>query len=229
MTNNRTVISTRASDMTPKYRVLPDEDSPRYLGPYRPAAAPAMTAASVLYVIGNPRKTRPVKIGVTIDLAGRLAAIRTGRGAVMPPDVNPASVEVLAQHPGDRTDERRIHEFYAEYRTVGEWFNLAPADAEDIFIRYLAHTEAAATVARRGAGCACLRCRFGHFAGQAPADRPELVHADGRLLATINAMTHARLGVSFSDSVVALLASHCDIDRAVRLLSTLDYRVRSAA
>lgn len=74
-----------------------------------------------------------------------------------------------------------------------------------------------------GAVCACAQCIGGHAPEQRPADRPEWVDADVRLVATISAMTHARLGADLVDGHIAFPVSHCDIDRATRLLSMLDY------
>lgn len=179
-------------------------------------------AANRVYVIGDPSTDGPCKIGTTIDLRARLAAIKTGNGAILPAGINRQALEVLYDYPGDQRLERELHRYYARHRLVGEWFDIEPANAHNVVLCYLSDRGTVGAVRERGTECGCVRCRFQHPPEQKPGDRPELVNPDRRLLVTVMAMTHARLGVDFSDGIVALPASHCDIDRAVRLLRVLD-------
>lgn len=72
----------------------------------------------------------------------------------------------------------------------------------------------------------CRGCS-GYPVDQTPGQRAELWSPSPRLLTAISAMTHARLGVDLADSHVDLLASHCDIDRAMSLLEALASTVTS--
>ncbi len=182
----------------------------------------------MVYVIGDPTSNGPVKIGVTTDPPARLAAIRSGRGAIVPNNVRLAALQILAQHPGDRLLERDLHRHYANRRLVGEWFDLHPASAEEFVHAYRSDTSSAYATEARGTNCDCFVC-LGHPPEEAPGDRPELANPDHALIATISAITNARLGVCLADSWVGLPASHCDIDRAVRLIRVLDAEKRSAA
>lgn len=178
---------------------------------------------SRIYVIGDPATAGPVKIGTTRSLPSRLAAIKSGRGAIVPGGVNRAALEILYDYPGDRRLELELHRHYAGSRMVGEWFDIPAENAHNVVLCYLADRAEVGAVIRRGIACGCYRCEFQHPPEQKPGQRPELADPSRRLVAAVNAMTHARLGVDFADSHVALPASHCDIDRAVRLLETLDY------
>lgn len=178
---------------------------------------------SRVYVIGDPSTDGPVKIGTTGNLTARLAAIKGGRGAIVPAGVDLAAVEVLHDYPGDRRLEVDLHRHYAKHRLVGEWFDLTQDEAQHILFCYLEAQGAVETVIRRGTGCGCLRCQLQHQPGQRPGDRPELVNPSIPFLAALNAITHARLGIHVRDDHVALPASHCDIDRAARLLAALEH------
>jgi hypothetical protein len=173
---------------------------------------------SRVYVIGDPNTNGPVKIGTTRSLPARLAAIKSGRGAVVPDGVDLTAIEVLYDYPGDRNLERALHQFNAASRLVGEWFNIPATDTHNLVMCYLVENANVYNIIKRGTDCGCWRCKFQHAPDDRPGDRPELVDPSHELIATIHAMTHARLGVDFADEHVGLPASHCDIDRAKRLL-----------
>lgn len=172
---------------------------------------------SRVYVIGDPSTDGPVKIGTTVNLPYRLDRIRAG-AVKTPAGVNLAAVRVLADHPGDGRLERRLHRYYAAHRLVGEWFALSPNVAGQLMAEYVAETGTVEAIVAQGTACVCWTCAHTYPADFAPGTRPELTGASRLLLATIEAMTHARLGVNEADEHVPLPASHCDIDRAARLL-----------
>lgn len=172
---------------------------------------------SRVYVIGDPSTDGPVKIGTTINLGYRLGRIRAG-AVVTPAGVNLPAVQVLADHPGDGRLERRLHRYYAPFRLAGEWFDLPPESAAQLVASYAAETSTAEAIAAAGTACSCWTCQHDYPQGFEPRDRPEWAGASRLLVASIEAMTHARLGVAVADEHVPLPASHCDIDRAVRLL-----------
>lgn len=59
-----------------------------------------------------------IKIGYTEgDSEGRLKALQTG---------NPSGLVLLATVPGDKAEERRLHELFAHARDRGEWFRPVP-------------------------------------------------------------------------------------------------------
>lgn len=178
------------------------------------------TATSHVYVIGDPTSDGPVKIGTTENLPARLAAIKTGRSTIAPAGVRRARLVILATHVGGRRLERDLHQHYASARTVGEWFDLPPQQAHEIIPAFLADRSMVETVIRRGTSCHCYRCTI-YPPSLAPGDRHEFADPSWPLLCAIHAMTHARLGVDLADDHVSLPASHCDIDRAVRLLEVL--------
>jgi hypothetical protein len=59
--------------------------------------------------------TNRYKIGTTTDLKGRLATVQTGC---------PYPAQIVATWEGDRRLETAIHRELAEYRQVGEWFEV---------------------------------------------------------------------------------------------------------
>jgi hypothetical protein len=59
--------------------------------------------------------TNRYKIGTTTDLKGRLATVQTGC---------PYPAQIVATWDGDRRLETAIHRELAEYRRVGEWFEI---------------------------------------------------------------------------------------------------------
>lgn len=62
--------------------------------------------------------TLNVKIGFTEGRPeDRLAALQTG---------NPSKLILIADFPGDRADEQRLHVRFAAHRVSGEWFKPAP-------------------------------------------------------------------------------------------------------
>lgn len=87
---------------------------------------------SVLYVIGVKRGgciVGPVKVGITNSIGARLASLQTG---------NPAPLAVYIAAPlGSREMvaclEEVFHHVMAHKRLVGEWFDMAPAEAMQAF------------------------------------------------------------------------------------------------
>ncbi len=55
-----------------------------------------------------------VKIGHTSNVEGRMQSLQTGC---------PCEIELLFAVPGDRNDERGLHQKFAKYRIHGEWFH----------------------------------------------------------------------------------------------------------
>jgi hypothetical protein len=180
-----------------------------------------------VYVIGDPTTDGPVKIGTTINLPLRLDRIRAG-AVKTPAGVNLAAVQVLADHPGGGRLERSLHRYYAAHRLVGEWFALFPSAAGRLMAEYVAETSTVEAITAQGTACTCWTCAHNYPPALAPRDRPELAGVDRLLLVTIEAMTHARLGVNEADEHVPLPASHCDIDRAIRLLEVQASVIRSS-
>ncbi len=183
----------------------------------------APRAPSVVYVVGDPRRpSGPVKIGVTTDLRSRLVALQSGAGAVMPRGINAKALAVLYAYPGDRALERQIHRYYWQRRLVGEWFSLRPERARGIIAEFVAAQSSAEAVIARLAPCTCYVCTFQYGDDYPPGDRPEFANPSFHMLNVLRAISHARLGVALCDDHVALPVSHCDIDRAVALLDSLD-------
>lgn len=69
--------------------------------------------ATWVYVVGS-LIARPVKIGTTGDLAGRVRDLQAG---------SPVPLHVMWQTRGGRTLERSLHQRFATYRKYGEWFD----------------------------------------------------------------------------------------------------------
>lgn len=81
-----------------------------------------------LYVISSIEDGLPVapcKIGITSSLVSRLSGIQTG---------NAKKLEIISAIPIPTRQlvqaiEQELHSHFAEFRLVGEWFNLSPVDA----------------------------------------------------------------------------------------------------
>jgi len=81
-----------------------------------PEPAPvSVPAESVVYFIGEHGSNR-VKIGTSRDVKKRMQGLQGANGA---------SLELLATIPGDRDAERIMHQRFAQFRLVGEWFHLS--------------------------------------------------------------------------------------------------------
>lgn len=104
------------------------------LAPHRDAVA-AMVAAVSAYLdrqVGGPlsvvyfmEREGFIKIGWTRFLDERVSAV--SRGAAMPEGMTVGPVHLLGSMVGDRADEKRLHERFAEWRLDGtEWFYPAP-------------------------------------------------------------------------------------------------------
>ncbi|WP_069883521.1 GIY-YIG nuclease family protein [Streptomyces luteocolor] len=75
-------------------------------------------ASRWVYLIGSAL-SRPVKIGVTGNVQGRLDELRTG---------SPVPLHVMWKTKGDRDLEYSLHEYFAPYRIHGEWFDFGDED-----------------------------------------------------------------------------------------------------
>jgi hypothetical protein len=87
-----------------------------------------MSDIHYLYVISaieNNVPVAPCKIGLTSNLVSRLSGIQTG---------SPKKLEIISfiRVPVRKlvqAIEQEIHEYFSEFRLVGEWFDLCPVDA----------------------------------------------------------------------------------------------------
>lgn len=72
---------------------------------------------------------RPVKIGITGNVAARLASIQTGshRKLHVAMAINTPNRDIA------RSFESAFHSFYADKRFEGEWFDVDPIDAMSMF------------------------------------------------------------------------------------------------
>jgi len=70
---------------------------------------------SVIYAIKCEHG--PVKIGTTTSVSSRLQSLQTA---------SPFKLCLLATHPGDEREERRVHELLGGSRLNGEWFEDTP-------------------------------------------------------------------------------------------------------
>ncbi|MDQ6892190.1 MAG: GIY-YIG nuclease family protein [Acidobacteriota bacterium] len=87
--------------------------------PWPGVVRPDRDRRGVIYFIGSG-PSGPVKIGYTREhgAKARLAAIQTGY---------PMQLEVLATIPGNREEERAMHERFRRSRLCGEWFLRTPS------------------------------------------------------------------------------------------------------
>jgi hypothetical protein len=69
------------------------------------------------------RKTRHVKIGISVDPNKRLASLQTGA---------PVGLRLLWTAPGGRPLEQHLHGHFAERHVRGEWFDFSGCDAVDL-------------------------------------------------------------------------------------------------
>ncbi|MGM4906279.1 GIY-YIG nuclease family protein [Tardiphaga sp. 866_E4_N2_1] len=93
---------------------------------------------------------RPIKIGITGNMAARLASIQTGSHVKLRATmaINTPQREIA------RSFEAAFHAFYADHRLEGEWFDVDPIEAmcmfcvafKDYFIRNCAGDGAEPTV-----------------------------------------------------------------------------------
>ena len=71
-------------------------------------------------VVYFARRDGFIKIGTTQILRDRLRQISKGSGMI--PGMTIGPVELLAVVPGDRYEEKRLHQRFAHLRVGGEWF-----------------------------------------------------------------------------------------------------------
>lgn len=86
---------------------------------FRAITGPLRYPPAMIYFLQGKVGT-PIKIGYTqtaATLASRVSSLQTGY---------PWRLRVLARCDGTKQDERRIHEVFAGYRLMGEWFDPAP-------------------------------------------------------------------------------------------------------
>jgi len=74
------------------------------------------TVQEYVYVI-HATGTNRIKLGYTTNPQGRLAALQTA---------SPFPLQMLACWPGSRARENRLHRYMAQFRQVGEWFEVQP-------------------------------------------------------------------------------------------------------
>lgn len=73
-------------------------------------------AQEYVYVI-HATGTNRIKLGYTTNPQSRLAALQTA---------SPFPLQMLACWPGSRAREKRLHRYMAQFRQVGEWFEVPP-------------------------------------------------------------------------------------------------------
>lgn len=98
------------------YRRLGERGVP----PGRPKTAPPKTPRprqSKIYFCQAGGPDGPVKIGITVEVAGRLGSLKTGHHD---------ELRLLALVNGTVKDEKALHRRFAEYRKRGEWFEFGP-------------------------------------------------------------------------------------------------------
>lgn len=87
-------------------------------------ARPALPGPRAVQVYAiRDRKTRHVKIGISIDPNKRLSSLQTGA---------PAGMRLLWTGPGGRPLERHLHKHFADRHVRGEWFDFSGCDAVEM-------------------------------------------------------------------------------------------------
>lgn len=77
---------------------------------------PTIEPTGFVYVI-HAVGTNRIKIGHTKDLKGRQKGLQTAA---------PYPLQMLANWPGTKARERRVHRCLSQFRKVGEWFEVPP-------------------------------------------------------------------------------------------------------
>ncbi|MFC9497612.1 GIY-YIG nuclease family protein [Streptomyces sp. NPDC056982] len=85
-------------------------------------ARPQRDRSGQVYAIRD-RKTRHVKIGLSIDPEKRLSSLRTG---------SPTGMDLLWVGPGGRPLERRLHSRFSDRHVRGEWFDFSGCNAVEM-------------------------------------------------------------------------------------------------
>jgi hypothetical protein len=104
------------------YRRLGERGSP----PGRPKTAVPKTPqprTSKIYFCQTGGPEGPVKIGISVSLAGRLSSLKTGHHD---------DLKLLATINGGRKNEAALHRRFKEYHKRGEWFEFGPRLAKYI-------------------------------------------------------------------------------------------------
>jgi hypothetical protein len=81
--------------------------------PAHPRREPTPILAGVYFI----RSGELIKIGMSADVCGRMAALRT---------MSPLPLELLAVASGGRPEEASLHQRFAHLRQHGEWFSAVP-------------------------------------------------------------------------------------------------------
>lgn len=89
------------------------------------SSLPTQDRSEQVYVIRD-RKTRHVKIGISIDPRKRLSSLRTG---------SPTGMDLLWTSPGGRPLERYLHDRFSAHRIRGEWFDFSGCDVLETISR----------------------------------------------------------------------------------------------
>lgn len=76
-------------------------------------AAKRFAQSGVYFLQELPRETGCIKIGWSENVTSRIASLQTG---------NSKKLHLLFVLEGNASDERRLHRWFSEYRTIGEWF-----------------------------------------------------------------------------------------------------------
>ena len=124
-----------------------------------------------VYLIGSEASTL-VKIGRTIDVPGRLAAIQR---------MSPAKLAVLWQAEGGAELETTLHRWFKDRRSHGEWFDFPGRDAREQVMRAIAETAAEAQ-RQRARRLAAKRARKARGVWRMPARRrPRKIYPSSRI------------------------------------------------
>ncbi|MFD8839818.1 GIY-YIG nuclease family protein [Streptomyces griseofuscus] len=83
---------------------------------------PRQDRSEQVYAIRD-RKTRHVKIGLSVDPKKRLSSLRTG---------SPTGMDLLWTGPGGRLLERHLHNKFTDRHVRGEWFDFSGINAVEI-------------------------------------------------------------------------------------------------
>ena len=103
----------------------------------------------VYFILADGDPNSAVKIGTTVDVYGRLAALRND-DTKRPPWVKPETLRLIGFVEGDHELERLLHCAFRDERLLGEWFDYVSIQDQIDEILY-----------RK---CKCRGCEYGdHF------------------------------------------------------------------
>lgn len=101
------------------------------------AADRADDRSQVYFIQVGRSGTGPIKIGISVDFASRLAALQAA---------NPYQLVTLGVFPGGLTVERLMHSWFKHLRLNGEWFRASPELLAFIMAFHAARHEAEGAV-----------------------------------------------------------------------------------